>query len=246
METKRMSNIPTADQVLAQQRADHDMPPKPETPKPETNVPAVTNSEAAIDSFLTEFAGGGGATFFKFTKGRYVDRDGEEIAKKTEFVCPYEQIQIGWIRFNGKGNSPTRHMGPLFSGFVPPSRNSLGDNDPSAWEVGLNGEPADPWQMQCLLPLLDAKTGEPFVFQTVSVTGRGAVGKLILACKQLRKKKPDIYSVVRLDVGGYQHRDPRIGFVEVPAFPVIGQAPKDGTALPDTSLKNELDDAVPF
>src|SRR5438552_12750275 len=82
METKRMSNIPTSDQVLAQQRADHDMPPKPETPKPETNVPAVTNSEAAIDSFLTEFAGGGGATFFKFTKGRYVDRDGEEIAKR--------------------------------------------------------------------------------------------------------------------------------------------------------------------
>ena len=231
--------IPTAEQVTARQRAEGGLSPKSE-------VPAVVNSDTNIDQFLTEFAGGGGATFVRFTKGQYLDRDGEQLAQKTEFICPYEMIQVGWIRFNGKGNLPTRHMSPLFGGFLPPPRTELGDANKSLWEIGPNGEPADPWQMQMVLPLVEPKTGEPYVFATTSVTGRNAVGKLVTACKQLRKKNPDVYPVVRLDVGGYQHRDPRIGWVAVPAFPVVGQSPKDGTAVPDTSLEGNLDDCIPF
>lgn len=228
-----------AAEVIAQQRAEGGLPPKAE-------VPTVVNTDSTIDQFLTEFAGGGGATFIRFTKGQYLDRDGGSVPLKTEFVCPFEQIQIGWIRFNGKGNLPTRHMGPLFGGFMPPSRTDLGDQDKSLWENGPNGEPADPWQMQMVLPLVEPNTGEPYIFATTSVTGRNAVGKLVQSCKQLRRKSPDVYPVVRLDVGGYQHRDPRIGWVPVPAFPVVGQAPKDGTALPDTSVAADLNDDIPW
>jgi hypothetical protein len=240
METPKA--VKTSAQALAQQRADHNRPPSSQT-----NVPAApVNNDAALDQFMLEHAGGGGATFFKFAKDGKFRRtsDDEEIPVGTEFNAIYDAIQGGFIRFNG--NPPTRHMGPLFGGFVPPARDSLGDADESAWEPGPSGKPADPWQVQMLLPLVDPKTNELFIFNTTSVTGRGAVGKLITSCRQMQRKEPGFYPVIKLALGGFPHRDPRIGWVTTPAFPVIGKAPKDGSVLPDTSLAHDLDDALPF
>jgi hypothetical protein len=239
----------TTEQALRQQQqdAERDRQSAPKQAAVSATVPtAPPSNDAAIDSFLLEHAGGGGATFFRFAKGRYCNRDGEEIAPGKELVAVYDQIQTGWIKFHGKGNTPERQMGPLFGGFVVPRRSEMGDTDESLWEAGPNNEPVDPWQLQVILPLLDAKTSEPYIFGTTSMTGRTAVGKLIFACKQLRKKNPDVYPVVRLDVSGFEHRNPQIGWVPTPAFPVIGQTPKDGTALPDTSLEADLDDSIPF
>ena len=142
-----MNKILTAQQVLEQQRKDHGMTAS-------TSVPATTSELDAIETFLTEFAGGGGATFFKFTKGSYATRDGATIPCGSEFIVPYPALLVGWIRFNGEGVKPTRHMGKLFEGFLPPSRPSLGDDDRTKWDLGLDGKPADPWMMQMLLPLL--------------------------------------------------------------------------------------------
>jgi hypothetical protein len=72
------------------------------------------------------------------------------------------------------------------------------------------------------------------------------VGKLITACKLLRRKEPNSYPVVKLALGGFPHRDDRIGWVTTPAFPVIGKTPKDGSVLPDTSLAADLDEEIPF
>jgi hypothetical protein len=92
--------VRTSAQVLSQQAADHNMPPK-------SNVPAAPpNNDAAIDAFLLEHARSGGATFIKFTKGKYSSRDGEEIAPGMELVAVYDQIQTGWIKFRGKGKWP--------------------------------------------------------------------------------------------------------------------------------------------
>jgi hypothetical protein len=215
--------------------------------KKSNNLPAAPpDQDFAIDAFLLEHAGSGGARFIKFAKGKYTTRDSEEIAPGMELVAVYDQIQTGWIKFKGKGNAPERNMGPLFNGFVVPRRSEMGDNDESLWEAGPNNEPIDPWQLQIVLPLLDAKTGEPYIFATTSMTGRTAVGKLIFACKQLRKKSPDVYPLIRLDIAGFKHRDERVGWVPTPAFPVIGQVPKDGTVVPDTSLEADLDDGIPF
>jgi hypothetical protein len=244
MNTPVKTHIPTAAQVLAQQAADHN---KPQPNGGGTSV-APTSNDATLDAFMLEHAGGGGATFFKFAKdGKYrKTSDGEEIPIGTELTAVYDAIQGGFIRFNGKGHPPTRHMGPLFSGFIAPKRETLGDDDPSTWEIGPSGKPADPWQVQMLLPLVDPKTNELFIFNTTSITGRGAVGKLILACKRMRQSDPNSYPVVRLDLGGFEHRDPRIGWVTTPAFPVVGKGPKDGTAVPDTSIAADMDDAIPF
>ena len=234
-----MSKMKTAAQIVDQQFAEAGMP--------RTSVPAMSTAGLdPVEAFLTDHADGGGATFFRFAKGAFVTRDDTPIACGTEFIVPYTAILVGWIRFNGEGNKPTRHMGKLFDGFLPPLRSTLGDDDPTKWELGLDGKPADPWQMQVLLPLIDTKTNERFVFNTTSRTGRNAVGKLIAACKVLSRKNADVYPVVRLDLGGFQHRDTRIGVVKVPAFPIIGEAPKDGTTAPDTSIGGDLDDEIPF
>ena len=37
-------------------------------------------------------------------------------------------------------------MGLLYDGFVMPPRESLGDNEAGEWDLGLDGQPADPWQ----------------------------------------------------------------------------------------------------
>jgi hypothetical protein len=229
----------TAEKVLEQQRNEGGMPAR---------VPAATpvSTDGSIDAFLVSHAGGGGATFFRFTKGAYTTRDGEEVALKTEFTCPYDAIQVGWIRFRGKGNPPDRHMGPLFGGFVEPPRESLGDQDQTKWELGIDGKPADPWVMQMLVPLVESKTGKLFIFNTTTATGRNAAGKLVFACKTLRRKDPGLYPIIRLDLGGYEHRDSRIGWVKTPAFPIVGQVPKDGTIVPDTTIAGDLDDEIPF
>jgi hypothetical protein len=103
-----------------------------------SNVPALP-STANISSYLDEHCGGGSGVLFKFAKDQRFRRidDGEEIPLGTEFTVIYDQIQVGWIRFYGKGMPPERKMGPLFEGFSPPPRDTLGETDPSVWEKGL-------------------------------------------------------------------------------------------------------------
>jgi hypothetical protein len=52
--------------------------------------------------------------------------------------------------------------------------------------------------------------------------------------------------VVRLKSGGFNHRDDRIGWVSVPVFAVVGRAPRDSAAKPDTSAAGDLNDQIPF
>ena len=55
-----------------------------------------------------------------------------------------------------------------------------------------------------------------------------------------------MYPVVRLKVGGFNHRDERVGWVEVPVFAVVGRQPKDSAAKPDTSPAGDMSDQIPF
>jgi hypothetical protein len=49
-----------------------------------------------------------------------------------------------------------------------------------------------------------------------------------------------------LKVGGFNHRDDRVGWVSTPVFAVVGRAPKESAAKPDTSLTADLQDKIPF
>ena len=80
----------------------------------------------------------------------------------------------------------------------------------------------------------------------VSITGRRAIGNLLRHYDRLVKTHPDFYPVIRLKVGGFQHRDDRVGWVNVPVLAVVGRAPKDSAAKPDTSLAADMGDEIPF
>jgi hypothetical protein len=211
----------------------------------QTNVPAIPSS--AVDTYLNEHCGGGSGVLFKFAKDQRFRRvdDGEEIPLGTQFTVVYDQIQVGWIKFNGKGEPPERKMGALFQGFSPCPRDELGDDDQSLWEVGLSGKPADPWQQQILLPL-QAEDGELFIFGTTSITGRRAVGRVIDECKKMLRREPNDYPVIKLALSSFQHREERIGRVTVPAFVRVGKTPKTGMAAIDTSIATDMDDEIPF
>ena len=76
-------------------------------------------------------------------------------------------------------------MGLLYDGFIMPPQSTLPDRDSSKWELGLSGEPDDPWQHQMCLVLQSPGTHELGTFATSSRTGRRAVGNLLgttIAC----------------------------------------------------------------
>jgi hypothetical protein len=250
--------IPTSKEVLAQQMRDHY--DKLKELKPGANLPATPTSggvparpehvQAAINATLDLIAPAQlVGREIQFSKdGKFLTRDAEaEITGDRVFIALTDQTMIGRIRFNGKGEKPDVHMGAMYDGYVAPKRETLGDTDPAGWELGLNGHPQDPWQDQMYLVLQDGDaSGELFTFVTRTATGIRAVGKLLRHYERLRTTHPDMYPLVQLKTGGFNHRDTRVGWVTTPTFAVVGKHPKDSTAKPDASPSADLDDDVPF
>jgi len=178
--------------------------------------------------------------------GYKVTSDGSIVKEDTQVVVVYPQIQAGYIKFNGKGNPPDRKMGPVFSGFTPPDRESLGDTDQDLWEKSLEGKPQDPWQFQLMVPMQVVETGELLIFSTSSITGKRAVDNLIEQCERMQRLEPDFYPVIKLSIGGFQHRDSRVGWVKTPALPRVGKAPKSDVSAALTTASDDMSDSIPF
>ena len=209
-------------------------------------MPASGQSPAS--AYLARHGVGALGTFIKFGKnGAYQKQlDDAEIPKGTKCVVVYDQTRLGWIKFQGKGLQPIRKMGLVFDGFNPVERNELDDQDQSLWEVGISGEPTDPWQFQILLPLQDTESGELLIFGTTSKTGRGACDNVISMCERMQRSEPDYYPIIRLDVGSYLHKNPRIGKVLKPQFTRIGRALKADVSVSSTDASDDFNDAVPY
>ena len=215
-----------------------------------TAAVAVPDTRTHVQTYLDEIAPASiVGRMVKFdTKGGqfFTADDDEEISADDDFVVLADQTLIGRVKFNGKGEPPDRRMGLLYDGFVMPDRKDLGDTDQAKWEIGLDGKPADPWQHHIYLVLQNGATGELFTFATSTDTGRRAAGNLLRHYDRLTKTHPDMYPVVRLKVGGFNHRDERVGWVSTPMFAVVGRIPKDSAAKPDTSLAAQMDDELPL
>ena len=84
----------------------------------------------------------GGATCSTFNgkDGNFITSDnGETISEDADFIALCDETFIGWIKFNGKDAPPDRVMGLLYSDFIMPMRDLLGDLDATQWEDGLSG-----------------------------------------------------------------------------------------------------------
>jgi hypothetical protein len=235
-------SIPTAAQITEEQYSSKAVA------VPKAAVPAVPDKRTAAQSYVEEHAGQAGrGVKFDHKKSAFVTADdGTELSEEDDFVALVDQTLEEMIRFNGKGSPPTRVSGLIYEGFRRPPREELGDLDESRWDIGLNGQPADPWQHRVHVVLQHAETQELFVFVTGSLSGHRAVGNLMKHYNRTLRTHPDDYPVVRLKVGGFQHRDERIGWVPTPVFAVVGRKPRGDSARPDTSLAADLNDEIPL
>jgi hypothetical protein len=238
--------IPTAQDVLGEQ----DLRPPAIVPAQTAKLPAMPSSRTAAQAYYDEVAPVSiVGRMVKFdTKGKcFITSDDEaKIADDEDFVVLADQTLDRYIKFNGKGEPPDRIMGLLYDGFVKPHRDELSDRDQSKWEIGLDGKPADPWQHHTYLVLQKGGTAELFTFVTSSATGHRAIGNLLRHYDRMQRTNPGEYPVVRLKVGGFEHRDARVGWVATPVFTVVGRAPRDSVATPDTSLSADMNDEVPW
>lgn len=212
------------------------------TPMPDTR----TDVQRYIDEIAPANIVG---RMIKFSKdGRFITPDdGAPVDEAAEFVALCGETLIGWIRFHRDDNEtpPDRIQGLLYDGFKLPPRASLGDTDETKWQLGLSGAPEDPWKHQMCLVLQHAKTREMFTFVTASDTGRRSVGGLLRHYDRMQRAGTDEVPVVRLRTGGFNHRDPRVGWVPIPIFAIVGRTRRDSAARPDTSLAADLGDAIP-
>jgi hypothetical protein len=245
---------PSPEQIRTQQKADAEkelaerkaaLPPVPIKP---TSV-AVPDSRNDVQRYLDEIAPASiVGRLIKFSKdGKVITNDdGESIGDDVDFIALCDQTLIGYVKFNGEGMPPDRHMGLLYDGFVMPARETLDDTDVAKWEIGLDGKPSDPWQHHVYLVLQRGDTTELFTYAASSLTGRRAIGHLLRHYDRLQKTHADMFPVIRLKVGGFQHRDERVGWVHVPVFAVVGRAPKDSAAKPDSSIGTDMNDQLDF
>jgi hypothetical protein len=217
--------------------------------RPTTSIPAVPDTRTPQQKYLDEIAPSSIAgQLVKFSKeGQFVvSESGEAISPDKDFVALCDEVLVGWIKFGDQGEPPDRVQGLHYDGFIMPERESLGDLVVSAWPEGLSGAPADPWQHQICLVLQDRESLELYTFATSSITGRRAVGNLLRHFERLRKAHPDMCPIVRLKPGGYESRKKGVGWVHVPTFVVVGRAPRDSAAKPDSSPATDMDDKIPF
>jgi hypothetical protein len=185
----------------------------------------------------------------KFGKnGTFVTADDDAPVEETaELVALCPEVLVGWIRFHPDEDvPPDRIQGLLYDGFVMPPRAMLGDEDQSEWPQGLDEKPEDPWKHQNCLPLQRVGTAEMFTFVTTSVTGRRAVINLLRHYDRMQRLNPGELPVVRLKPGGFNHRDPRVGWVAVPTFQIVGRSPRDSAITPDTSPGGDMNDSIPI
>ena len=249
--TQTPRKIPTPAEINAKQKAEavHSTARPPAvTSGPRRQLAPATPANSRqqyIDAIAPNAIAG---RLVKFDKtGTFVTTDdGTEIDPERDFVALADETQIGWIKFSGDDAPPERIMGLLYDGFVMPERETLGDDDPSQWALGLSGLPEDPWLHQINLVLEDRTSHELYTFSTTSKTGRRACGNLLRHFDRIAKQGADAYPVVRLRPGGFQHRDDRIGFVAVPNFAIVGSAPKRSATRPDSSPAADMQDQIPF
>jgi hypothetical protein len=252
---RRTPMTQTTEQALEQQkmRAYYD---KMKEMKPNGNAPAVATGgavarpedvQAIVNAYLDTVAPAGlVGREIQFKDGSYITRDdGKTISEETVFIAAVDQMLVGVIKFNGKGERPDVHMAAIYEGQLPPHRETLGDLDEALWPIGLSGKPEDPWQRQNYLPLLNGETGEWFTFVTRTVTGLKAVGILGRHYQRMHRTDPDMLPLVKLKVGGFPHREERIGWVTTPAFAVVGKHPKDNAQKPDASPSADMSDEIP-
>jgi hypothetical protein len=200
---------------------------------------ALTNY---ADAFAPQFIIG---EMLRFSKGDWLVGD-DIVAIATTFTVAVDELMAGWIKW--LDSKPVEHlMVRVIDGIPPKSRGQLGDHDTAQWEMDATGkEKKDPWQFTNYLPMMNDK-GELYTFTTSSRGGIGAIAKLVRQYAKHRKRHPDVFPLVALNVDSYQHKKRELGRIKFPVFDPAGYVPKTDflAALATAGYAADVSDMVP-
>jgi hypothetical protein len=254
---------PTSEQIKAEQKrqAEADLvkrkaalPAAPATSVPAKAAPTAvampdnrTTPEVYADNVSPSFMPGP-LVKFDGKEGHFIlASSGDPLDQMKRYIARLPDMWVGWIKFNGEGEPPSRVGGLLYDGYVMPPREALGDTDESNWPLGYGDKkPTDPWLHQQLIPIQDAGTWEILTFGTTNPTGRTAVGALLRAYNRMRRANPNDVPIIQLVPSSYQHRE--FGKVNIPRFVICGKTKYDAITEPEPelSLGDDLNDKIPF
>jgi hypothetical protein len=164
------------------------------------NENAIATNSDETDNILNAAQDDAGlGKILKFKKGNYLIGD-DEIPLGTKFIVHTNAWVKMWIKFvNNK--VADRKVYRVALGEKPPVREELDDLDKTLWPDGIDGEPADPWTLQYMMPFENISSGEIVIFTTPSKGGRRAVSDLCLAYGRRAKKGCRGHPIVTLSVG---------------------------------------------
>jgi hypothetical protein len=156
----------------------------------------------------------------KYNKGDWIAGDDDKHplnGQKVVAVMP--SLLAGYVRWSD-GHPVDHQMGLVCEGHRLPARSSLGDTDPTTWEIGSDDKPKDPWQ-RCMYLMCVGEDDAIYTYATASTGGFDAVATLCKAYGQRSRMYPDEVPVVLLDSGSYMHRDRGIGKVLIPVLKIV-------------------------
>jgi hypothetical protein len=212
MEDSVKKHIPTAAEVLAQQKADH-----------AGTAVATTGPDpyAAYGAAATRRQG----ELLKFSRGDFLAGTNNELVPiGTKMVANMGEATIGWQRW--EANKPTeQRMGRIVDGFVPPTRRDLGDLDEDLWERDDEGKPRNPWQYTSQVPVCRLEDGKQYLFTTSSDGGNKAVGSLCVDYSKRRGSHPNHHPIITLGWSDYPHPIKSRGRIKFPVFQIVGWTP---------------------
>jgi hypothetical protein len=217
----------------------------PELKNQTGNVPAVGSTE--IENILGAAQEDAGfEKLLKFRKGQYFI--GEELVPLgTEYIAHAKAWVKCWIKFVD-GKVAERKVYRVALGERPPEREDLDDLEKDNWPERIDGNPADPWVLQYLLPLEKPSDGEVVIFTTPSVGGRQAVADLCKAYAKRAEKNANCgQPIVKLAEAEMPTK--KFGRVPRPHFEIVGwDDPRSAfaEAPPPIAPDGEFDDSIPF
>jgi len=230
---------------------------KKENKKPNTALITKVDEIDNLSKACQRESGGGLGAFIKFKKGVYFIGE-NEVAIGTELIAyPGSWVKC-WIKFDN-GKVAERRTYRVSAGEEPVDRNELPDLDEALWPRGYNGQPADPWTLQYLMPLERPDGGELLIFVTSSWGGKDSIRELVDTYTKCSKRGQTGQPIVALAVGHMPTKT--FGNVKRPLFRIVGWCGEFpladiSSAIPVGSEKpaekpaekqtDDMDDEIPF
>ena len=135
----------------------------------------------------------------------------------TQYAALMFEERRGWVKFVD-GKPVDYRIGLVREGFVMPTRQSLGDNDPAFWPTDKKGNPQDIWVKQAYLPILDIESNEMLCFVTGSQGGGQGLRELMDRYRS--KARTSEVPIISLQSDSYPHDT--YGRVFIPVFQIVG------------------------